>query len=125
MKFIGVKTSFGGKRIPVIRKGDQIWFHFDGKNHLYEIPRENSSDLKESNGADGIYRATMPGKIMKIFVSEGQEVKQGSPLLVMEAMKMEYSMEAAFDGKIKTLGVSENAQVALGDLLIEMEKSEA
>ena len=61
---------------------------------------------------------------MKVFVEKGQEVKQGQVLMVMEAMKMEYAMEASFDGKVIELNHSAGDQVSLGDLLVQIEKQE-
>lgn len=50
-------------------------------------------------------RAPMPGKIVKIFVKEGDIVKKSQPLLTMEAMKMENEIRSPVDGKLKKLFV--------------------
>ena len=63
----------------------------------------------------------MPGKISKVFFKNGDAVTTGQVLVVMEAMKMEYSLKSAMDGKIKGLSVTAGDQVDLGDLLIEIE----
>jgi acetyl/propionyl-CoA carboxylase alpha subunit len=64
----------------------------------------------------------MPGKIVKVFVKPGQEVKAGDPLIIMEAMKMENEMRAASDVKIKTVHVKESENVEANTLLISFEK---
>ena len=67
--------------------------------------------------------AGMPGKIVKVFVEPGQEVKEGEPLLVMEAMKMENEMRSTRDGVVKEVKVAEAATVEGGATLITFEKA--
>lgn len=60
----------------------------------------------------------MPGKIVKIFVKPGQEIKEGEPLLIMEAMKMENEMRASRDVTIDEILVAESDTVESGAILI-------
>jgi acetyl/propionyl-CoA carboxylase alpha subunit len=69
-------------------------------------------------GSGGDLEAGMPGKIVKVLVEEGQEVKAGDPLLIMEAMKMENEMKASADAKVKKILVSTGDSVERGALLI-------
>lgn len=73
-------------------------------------------------GSSGDLNSEMPGKIVKVFVKPGQEVKTGDPLLIMEAMKMENEMRAARDAKIKAIHVKEGENVESGANLISFEK---
>jgi 3-methylcrotonyl-CoA carboxylase alpha subunit len=57
-------------------------------------------ELKESHS--GELRAPMPGKVIVVNVTQGQHVKKGEVLLVMEAMKMEHAIAAPRDGVIKS-----------------------
>ena len=66
-------------------------------------------------------KAPMPGLVTKLLVSEGDEVKQGEPLLILEAMKMENVFKAASDVKIKALRVTERQAVDKGEELIAFE----
>lgn len=63
----------------------------------------------------------MPGKIVKIFVKPGQDVKENSPLLIMEAMKMENELRADRDVKIKAIHVNEGESVESGATLVTYE----
>ena len=65
-------------------------------------------------------RAPMPGKIVKAFKKLGDQVTEGDTIIVLEALKMEYSLAAAQSGKIKKLEGKEGKQVSLGDLLVEL-----
>lgn len=65
--------------------------------------------------------ANIPGTVIKINVSEGQEVKEGEPILVLEAMKMETNVLAPRDGKVERILTELNAQVEAGELIVELE----
>lgn len=65
--------------------------------------------------------AGMPGKIVKISVEPGQELKVGQPILVMEAMKMENEMRASHDCKVKEVLVKAGDSVESGQTLVTFE----
>lgn len=62
----------------------------------------------------------IPGTIIKVFVSNGQTVKSGEKLMILEAMKMNNLILAPVNGKIKKLHVSDGDRVANKQLLIEI-----
>jgi biotin carboxyl carrier protein len=66
-------------------------------------------------------KAPMPGLILEISVTIGQEVKENDPLLILEAMKMENSILSPRDGVIKSITMTKGAAVEKGALLIEFE----
>ncbi|SHI54230.1 biotin carboxyl carrier protein [Mesonia phycicola] len=66
-------------------------------------------------------KAPMPGLILEVNVQEGQEVKEGDYLLVLEAMKMENALTAPRDAVIKSISVEKGQTVDKNQLLIEME----
>lgn len=74
-----------------------------------------------SSGSTGDLFTQMPGKVVKINVSVGQEVKKGDVVLILEAMKMENEMKTSFDGTIKAIHVKEGDTLDAGFLLLEME----
>ncbi|WP_116124327.1 acetyl-CoA carboxylase biotin carboxyl carrier protein subunit [Lewinella sp. IMCC34183] len=65
--------------------------------------------------------APMPGLILQLMVAEGDEVEAGTPLLVLEAMKMENVIKAEGSGTVKTVHVTEGEAVDKRQLLIEMQ----
>lgn len=100
--------------------------------HVYEITLEeiNKSDIKEapkaapvaapaaSAPADGTkITAPMPGNILKINITNGQSVKKGDVLMVLEAMKMENEIMCPCDGKIASVNTSVGTSVEAGALL--------
>lgn len=66
-------------------------------------------------------KAPMPGLILKILVSPGQQVQKGDALLILEAMKMENVLKATAPAIIKHIRVEERTAVEKGTVLIEME----
>ena len=77
-------------------------------------------------GAAGTWRtratllAPMPGRIRKTFVSEGQTVRKGDVLLLLEAMKMEHAIRAPRDGSVRRLPHREGELVETGTALVEL-----
>jgi len=63
-------------------------------------------------------KAPMPGLVLKVLVSEGDEVKKGDNLFVLEAMKMENIIKAPADAVIKTIKIQPTDKVEKGQLLI-------
>jgi len=62
--------------------------------------------------------APMPGKVLQLKVSEGDSVKDGDTLLILEAMKMENEIVANASGSIKKISVAVNDMVDTGDILM-------
>ncbi|MEA3447457.1 MAG: biotin/lipoyl-containing protein [Bacteroidota bacterium] len=66
-------------------------------------------------------KAPLPGNILSVKIKEGDEVKKGDVLLVMEAMKMENNVLADVDGTVKSVKVNEGDAVLQNDDLIEIQ----
>jgi len=60
----------------------------------------------------------LPGVITHVMVKEGDAVKSGQTLMVLEAMKMENNIEANRDGKVTSIAVREGTSVMEGETLI-------
>lgn len=101
----------------------KIWFKMNDQVYSYDVLDLNESLAKKSKSsgksADRI-AAPMPGKVTKIFVSIGQSVQKGDALLVMEAMKMEYTLKADTTAQVEKLSAQVGDQVTLGQLLIQL-----
>jgi biotin carboxyl carrier protein len=66
----------------------------------------------------------IPGTIIQISVKEGDIVKEGDPLLILEAMKMQNRIEMPFTAKIKKLNVNVGDRIPKEMLMIELESVE-
>ncbi len=65
-----------------------------------------------------VIEAPMPGKILKINVSEGDTVQEGDTVVILEAMKMENEIVAGSGGKVKKIHVAVNQMVETDDALV-------
>ena len=63
----------------------------------------------------------MPGTIVSINVTVGQEVKRGDVLAILEAMKMENEIMAPNDGKVVAVSVTKGATVNSGDVIVAIQ----
>ena len=108
------------KRDYVIKvNGNRYTIHIE--NELDALISEMGLSLTEEIAASEI-EAPMPGLIIDVLVSEGQEVKKGDFLCVLEAMKMENTLLSPGDGVIKSIKIEKGQTVDKGAVLIEFEK---
>lgn len=125
MKPVSVEVNGQTKTAFVQRLGETLWVHLDGETFTYEPEKRGFKRRKAGAGSTGAdVAAPMPGKITKVAVAEGADVAEGQLLIVLEAMKMEYSLKAAVSGKVKTIKCKAGDQVALGQLLVVVEPPE-
>ena len=82
-------------------------------------PRADSS-RRASGGSQRIV-SPMPGKIVRLLVKTGDQVKAKQGLVVVEAMKMENELRAARDGRVRELSVAEGQSVDAGAVLLVVE----
>ncbi len=64
-------------------------------------------------------RSPMPGLVMAVVVAEGQEVKAGETLAIVEAMKMENVLRAERDGMVKAIKVNAGDSLAVDQVILE------
>jgi propionyl-CoA carboxylase alpha chain len=65
-------------------------------------------------------RCPMPGLVISVLVAEGQEVRAGTPLAVVEAMKMENILRAERDGVVAAVKVSPGDVLAVDAVILEL-----
>ncbi len=73
---------------------------------------------KAAGAGEHAINAPMPGKILKVLVKEGQQVKAGENMMMLEAMKMQNEILADADATVKAVNVAEGQTVKAGDALI-------
>lgn len=66
-------------------------------------------------------QSPMPGKVVKVLVAVGDEVKAGQGVVVVEAMKMENELKSPKDGKVRAVAVREGQPVEAGQSLVTLE----
>ena len=85
------------------------------------VDRKDSKIKKNVSSRASALNAPLPGSIFKILKQEGDEVKKGETILIMEAMKMENNIQSDKDGKIISIKVKEGDTVLQNDVLAEIE----
>ena len=95
-----VKADYAEKKLIV---------KVNGKKYTLDV-KDKYDELLHNLGLDNIaakkindIKAPMPGMVLNILVSEGQQIKKGDSLLVLEAMKMENVLKSPTDGVIKKI----------------------
>ncbi len=66
--------------------------------------------------------APMPGKIIELLVEENSEIKEGEPIAILEAMKMQNEISSHVSGKVKKIYVRQDDSVAKDELILEIER---
>lgn len=91
---------------------------FAPKAEKTEKPAEKAAP--KAAGATQV-SAPMPGTILAVNVKEGDAVKAGQVLMVLEAMKMENEIQAPCDGKVASVNATKGANVTTGAVLVTLE----
>ncbi len=97
-------------------------------DHIYEVQLKDKYDeLLKQLGMDKLFaqkvndlKAPMPGLVLDVLVMEGQQIKKGDNLLVLEAMKMENNLKATYDATVKKVNVKKGDRVEKNTVLIEL-----
>lgn len=92
----------------------------NGIPHSLKIEGERAESEKKTKSALGAVSAMMPGKIVSVAVKEGQSVKEGDVVCILEAMKMENELRAPKEGVIKKVHVSAGSNVEREEILMEI-----
>ncbi|APU17238.1 ATP-binding protein [Actinoalloteichus fjordicus] len=100
------------------RSGQTCWLGRDGRAWaLIERTPLALSSAGSSAAGDPVVRSPMPGTVLSVAVAEGEEVRIGQPLLIVEAMKMEHTVVAPVEGRVHDLRVRPGVQVAVDEAL--------
>jgi biotin carboxyl carrier protein len=112
--------------------------NINGHDYLVQIEEDHSADVPKLGGQEkavpmaphfdsdfdlgsGELRAPLPGVIVSIPVKEGEDVKAGQPIMIIEAMKMESEISSPIDAKVAKIKVKERSLVQEGDILMVLE----
>jgi acetyl/propionyl-CoA carboxylase alpha subunit len=111
----------------ILKDSERYWVSMRGRRFECELEDERVSKLKKLSGYEGRegvqreLKSPMPGLVVAIEIKEGQEVKPGDGLVIVEAMKMENELKASFKGKVKNVIVKEGQAVEKDEVLIVFE----
>jgi biotin carboxyl carrier protein len=95
------------------------------RGHVFQSHGDAEPESRRQPGVRGhvphTLTAPMPATVLKVLVAPGAHVKKGEPVIVLEAMKMEWPIRALADGVLKTVHCHEGELVQADQALVEME----
>jgi len=108
------------QQATVVRHGHGRVLFLQGERTELQWLDPYAASSEEVHGATHL-KAPMPGRVVTLLVSAGQDVCKGTPLLILEAMKMEHTIHAPADGKVKAFYFGAGEQVCDGDELVDFD----
>ncbi len=108
----------------VVSNGAGYVVEIDGQH--FEVTLEDPRNARRRSGAAlaqgrQTISASMPGKVVRVLVTEGEEVTAGQAIIVVEAMKMQNEMKAVKAGRVTKIHVAGGATVSAGQPLLVVE----
>ncbi len=123
-----ISIRFGGKlhlvHLTGVDGNGKVQATIAGRPVVLSVMDELKAQALESLGggaASGTIAADIPGLVVEIKVTEGQQVKLGDPVVVVEAMKMQNELTAAVSGTVTAIPVKAGDPVNPGDALVIIE----
>ncbi|MCW8920163.1 MAG: 3-methylcrotonyl-CoA carboxylase, partial [Sedimenticola sp.] len=115
-------ADLSGRRfkVAVIRHDQELTILHQGRSWQLTLT-DPRLDALEGEAASGSLVAPMTGNVIAINVAEGDEVKQGDAVMIVEAMKMEHTISAPSDGIVKEIRFAVGDQVEDGEALLVIE----
>ncbi len=130
----GLDVRIGRKRFTVLREGDVLKVNTEPREVAVrnidfaseaapspEESRETPSRAPEAIG--GAIHPPMPGRVVSVSAKKGAKLRAGSPLLILEAMKMQNEISSPFGGTVREIRVKPGDLVDVGDILIVIEQT--
>jgi 3-methylcrotonyl-CoA carboxylase alpha subunit len=108
-------------RVRAVRDGADWHLFRDGAHRVLTL---RSAQLTEAPDAlIGSLSAPMPGKVLQVLVQAGAQVAKGTPLVILEAMKMEHTIAAPHEGRVAEIHFKAGEQVNEGAELLRLEQN--
>ncbi len=112
------ELSSGRFRVVVNGKEEEIELFEERK--VAGANEKVETQVSKGKAEGGEVKAEMSGSVVRILVKEGDAVKKGQPVLILEAMKMENEVVSPFDGVVESVEIGEGDRVQAGDVLIRI-----
>jgi biotin carboxyl carrier protein len=110
--------------VYIARDKDRKYFYLGGQQFIIQEPLSGGEGFRraeeKSQGPELMVKAPMPGKVIKVNVTENEEVRKNQTLAIVEAMKMENEIKSSIEGYVKKVFVSAGELVDSEKPLIEL-----
>jgi len=119
---------YGGRSYEVRVAGNGSGWHAIVGDRSFEVDVEDPRNAEKRSKSTLVHKhqdvkAPMPGKVIRLLVSEGDEVAAGQGLAVVEAMKMQNEMKALRAGRVVRVAAKEGDTVGAGDVLVTLSRT--
>jgi 3-methylcrotonyl-CoA carboxylase alpha subunit len=108
------------QRISVFDADPRLHFFRDGRHVMLTLVRTDDALLVAGGTEQGSLLTPLPGTIVAVHVATGQQVARGTPLVTVEAMKMEHTLTAPYDGVVSRIAYGLTDRVQAGAILVEL-----
>lgn len=98
-----------------------VWHSFTVETPI-SLKRRRFLEKQGDSSSTVSIEAPMPGKIIDILVEDGAKVKEGEPIIILEAMKMQNEIYSHVSGIVTSIAVKKNDSVMKDDVLIDIQK---
>lgn len=119
-----ILLNIDGKIYDIIINSNSLYYSVCVNGKFFKIERRSAQRILEEKvekPKKQDIRTSMPGRVVKVFVEEGSKVKEGQPILVLEAMKMQNEIKSPQSGIIITINPKAGDSVETGSLLFSVE----
>ena len=118
-EWLAVECDGTRQQVLAIRRQGTLYLQWQGELHTITcvdpIAMADASDTQQAG-----LSAPMNGSVVRVLVAVGEQVEQGTPLVVLEAMKMEHSIRANHAGVVTALYCTEGDMVSEGTVLVAL-----
>ncbi len=120
---------FGGRSYDMLIEPQRFDYTitFRGEQYQVQVEDERTRKLNTGRKAPAVphgelaVKAPIPGLVVKVLVAEGDEVEDGQPLVILEAMKMENEIRSVRAGKVQAIKVDAGQRVEQNEVLLLLE----
>ncbi|MFK7948664.1 MAG: acetyl-CoA carboxylase biotin carboxyl carrier protein subunit [Saprospiraceae bacterium] len=113
-----LEADYNNSTTTVLVNGTKYKLKIEDEYDL--LVKKMGLSIATSSKLDNI-KAPMPGLVLDIMIEVGQTIEKGTPLLILEAMKMENVLKADGEGVVKSIEITKGQAVDKGQIMIEME----
>ncbi len=125
MKSLSLQMDGKTVKVKAQKLNGTLWFHFNGQTYRVRPEEPTKRRSSKSAATGGEVLAQMPGKVVQVLVKPKDRVVERQPLVVMEAMKMEFTLESPGNGIVQSVHCQAQSQVQIGQTLVSIDLEKA
>ena len=117
---LDVEVAGQMQRVSVVEVDQTLHLFRAGRQAALRLARTEDALQVSASAEEGSLLTPLPGTLVAVHVTTGQQVARGAPLVTVEAMKMEHTLTAPYDGVVTRLAFGLAERVAAGAVLVEL-----